>query len=83
MDEPITVEARFDGGGGLRPSAFEWRGRRFSVASIGRQWQAGEERRILVMTPQQQTFELAFLAGQGAWRLRRAPRDFGERPTPA
>jgi hypothetical protein len=75
--ESIAVEVRFGDDGGLRPLAFEWRGRHFRVASLGRQWQEGSVQHFLVMTPEEQVYELAYAPepAAGQWWLLHAPKD--------
>jgi len=88
VKESIAVEVRFGDDGGLRPLAFEWRGRHFRVASLGRQWHEGSVQHLLVMTPEEQVYELAYARepagregaegskqGAGEWWLLRAPKD--------
>lgn len=76
MKERITVEARFEAEGRVQPLAFEWRGLRFRVASVGRAWQEASERRFLVMTPEEQVYELAYAPepAAGQWWLLRVPK---------
>lgn len=81
MDEPIEVEARFLADGGIQPRSFRWQGHRYPIAAVGRQWMHEDERRFLVMTPDERVFELAYLVEAAAWRLRRAPESFGGRGT--
>jgi hypothetical protein len=76
MNEPVHVEAHIDSDGGVRPVAFRWQGERKLIASVGRSWSEAGERRFLVMTANEQVYELAYLPDQASWRLRRRPRDF-------
>lgn len=76
MSEIIAVEARFEADGNIRPLAFFRRGRRYRVASLGRQWEQGDERHFLVMTPSEQVYELVYQSGEGCWKLQRQPKDF-------
>ena len=76
MNESIAVEVRLKADGAIRPLAFSWRGKRYRVTSIGRQWEQDGERHFLVMTPDEQVYELAYLQKEGDWRLRRRPQDF-------
>jgi hypothetical protein len=82
VNEPILVEARAGRNGRLRPRSFLWRERRYTVASVGRQWTHSGETHILVMAEGSGTFELGFAADTGAWRLVRSPEQLGPR-TPA
>ncbi len=76
MNEAIGVEARFNAGGQIRPLAFIWRGRRYRILSLGRQWDEKGERLFLVMTTGKKIFEIAYLPAEGAWRLRNTPEHF-------
>jgi hypothetical protein len=82
VNEAIAVEVRLKADGAIRPLAFSWRGKRYRVASIGRQWEQDGERHFLVMTPDERVYELAYLQKEGGWRLRRRPQDFRP-PRPA
>jgi hypothetical protein len=79
MDEAIEVEARFSPDGEIQPLAFRWQGHRYPVASVGRRWTEGTERRFLIMTADERVYELAFLPDVPGWRLRRTPSAFGDR----
>ncbi len=82
MNEPIEVEARFDRDGTPRPTAFSWRGRRYVITSFGRRWEHKGAQHMLVMAPEGEVYELAYLWGESPWRLLRAPGDFGYKPEP-
>jgi hypothetical protein len=75
VTEGIAVEARFEQDGTIRVLAFERRGSRHVVASMGRQWDAEDGRHFLVMTPSEMVVELLYRqeAVGGAWEL---VRDF-------
>jgi hypothetical protein len=77
VKEPIIVEAQTFPDGRVRPLAFVWRGRRYKILSHGRRWVSDGEQRFLVMVEGEKTFELALLAEQDRWELRRSPRHFG------
>jgi nicotinamide-nucleotide amidase len=79
MIESIPVEARLDPDGSLRPIAFEWRGQRYQIESLGRQWQEVDSHHFLVMTAGDRVFELAYLSGENQWQLRRSPEDFNRK----
>jgi len=76
VNEAIVVDVRFKADGTIRPLAFSWRGKRYRVASLGRQWEQAGERHFLVMTTDEQVYELAYLPKEECWRLRRRPLDF-------
>ena len=81
MNEPISVEARFNQDGSLLPIAFEWKGQRYSILSYGRQWEQEAERHFLVMVQGEKVYELAYLIEEVSWRLIRSPRGFGHPAT--
>ncbi len=77
MITPTEVEARFAENGQLTVLSFTWQGRRLPVTSHGRQWEAPDGRRLLVMTPGERVFELVYDPALGAWHIARAPEARG------
>jgi hypothetical protein len=77
LRELITVEARLDDEGLLRPQAFVWRGQRCVVLNHGRRWEQDGQLHFLVQDNHQGTYELAFEPEAGRWSVLRAPQDFG------
>jgi hypothetical protein len=71
-DEVVTVEAHFLPDGTVQPIAFTWRGRRWSVTGVGRQWDDADGKHVLIEVPDGSRFELCLTAAQGSWRLLRA-----------
>ena len=68
----VNVETWRGSDGLLRPTAFNWRGRRCLVTSQGRTWLDEEGgRHYLVMSDDRGSFEL-FLSPDGEWRVSRA-----------
>lgn len=67
--EPIQVRADFEPQGKIMPRAFVYQGRTILVESLGRQWQAGDERHVLVMDPNLQHYHLVFQPDSGEWCL--------------
>ncbi len=76
MSEVIHLEARFGDDGEILPLVFVWEERRFSVLTLGRQWQEGDLRHFLVMTSGEQVFEIAYNEENGSWCMRRSPAEF-------
>jgi hypothetical protein len=77
VDEPITVQARFDLEGGVQPVAFIWNGRTRYIADLGRQWlddagEASTARGFLVRSACGDTFELRLELPALRWLLHRA-----------
>lgn len=66
---PIMVNADFEPKGKIHPRAFVYQGRTIPVDSIGRQWQAGDERHVLVMDSNLQHYHLVFQPEPGEWYL--------------
>jgi hypothetical protein len=71
-NEPVMVEAHLLAGGKVQPTAFNWRGRRWSVAGLGRQWDEADGRHVLVVTSDGSRFELCLATHARDWRLLRA-----------
>ncbi|HIC89396.1 MAG TPA: hypothetical protein EYP04_08340 [Anaerolineae bacterium] len=71
INEAVQVEARLDPEGQVWPRWFVWRGERYLVADIGRQWFEEGKRWVLVRTPAEDTFELTWNPVDGEWRLQR------------
>jgi len=67
--EPIQVHADFESQGKVHPSAFVYQGRTILVDSIGRQWQAGDGRHVLVMDSNLQHYHLVFQPDPEEWYL--------------
>jgi hypothetical protein len=80
MSKSIPVEARFEPDGTLRPTAFEWKGKRYNIESLGRQWEEHGTQHFLVMVSSHQVFELVYLQGENHWQLKRSPKDFKKHP---
>ncbi|TET98450.1 MAG: hypothetical protein E3J30_06695 [Anaerolineales bacterium] len=76
MSEVIHVEARFGEDGEILPLVFVWEERRFTVLTLGRQWQEGQSRHFLVMTYGEQVFEIAYSEEDGSWCMGRSPAEF-------
>jgi hypothetical protein len=75
IDEAIAVETQLRHDGTARPVAFMWRGRRFAVASWGRESARMRKGRAcrchLVQTPDLTSWELCQDAETGGWTLTR------------
>ena len=79
VNEAVSVETQSRRDGTARPSAFVWQGRRFQIASWGRQGATTRDGRAchyhLVQTPDLESWELCQDTETGAWKLaRRWPR---------
>jgi hypothetical protein len=79
INETILVEIRLRPAGDVVPLAFTWRGRRYQVTGMGRQWQedgaAGHAWQCyLVQAGDADTFELRSEPATGQWLLARAWR---------
>jgi hypothetical protein len=79
MKEAIAVEARFELDGSIRPLNFIWRGHRYRIRSVGRQWDEESKRHFLVMVLGERVYELVYLPTESTWHLSRRPEDFGGR----
>jgi hypothetical protein len=79
INETILVEIRLQPTGEVVPLAFIWRGRRYRVTGIGRQWQEDDAadqawQFYLVQAGEADTFELHSNPATGQWLLSRAWR---------
>ena len=75
VDEAVSVETQLRRDGTVRPSAFVWRGRRFQIASWGREGATTRDGRAchyhLVQTPDLESWELCQDTATGGWTLTR------------
>jgi hypothetical protein len=67
--ERIEVTARFDKNGKVIPLFLVWKGHRYTIDNLGRQWQAADGLHALVMTPTGRMFELLFVTSESQWYL--------------
>lgn len=67
--EAIEVTAHFDKDGKVIPLHLVWRGQRYTIDNIGRQWQAPDGLHILGMAPSGRMFELVFVSAENRWLL--------------
>ena len=67
--ELIEVTARFEKDGKVIPVYLVRQGHRYTIDSIGRQWQAADGLHILVMTATGRMFELVFNPAESRWYL--------------
>jgi len=72
VNKPVPVEVRIGTDGTPMPVAFAWEGHRYKVADRGRTWVEDDVQCFLVMTANEEIFELRLLA-DGRWMLARAP----------
>ncbi len=72
MPDPIEVEARLEKGN-ITPVSVTWRGRRQTVADVGRSWVETRDgvpyRHVLVMLPNADRLELALNQHTLTWEL--------------
>jgi hypothetical protein len=73
--ESIEVTARFDKYGKVIPLNLVWRGHRYTIDNLGRQWQAPDGLHLLVMTSSERMFELIFLSAESRWVLGKVEPD--------
>jgi hypothetical protein len=71
-DDPLAVETRLLEGGKLEPTAFQWRGQRWTITGLGREWDEPDGRHMLVLVSDGSRFELCLTSDGSSWRLRRA-----------
>jgi hypothetical protein len=73
--EQIEVTARFDQEGKVIPLYLVWKGHRYTVDNLGRQWRAADGLHMLVMTPTGRMFELLFVSSERLWYLSKIQPD--------
>ncbi len=67
----VEVTARFGADGKITPYSFNWKGRDYPIASVGRSWRDDAGEHILVMVAGDRIFELIFKPQEVTWYLRR------------
>ncbi len=75
--EKIDITTRFKRDGSLVPIEFSLDKEKVKVINIGRQWETGEGKHILVMGPYEHTYHLYFQLSDLSWYL---IRDFKQSP---
>ncbi len=68
--EAVEVTARFQMDGQIVPTQFVWRGQKYKVNQVGRNWQDPVGQHFLVMIALERVVELLFLPLEGYWYLR-------------
>lgn len=71
VQEPVEVEARFEAGGRVTPLHITRGARRVPVIDVGRQWDAGGGRYVLVTTPDGSSYELRLDKESMSWQITR------------
>lgn len=72
VGEPVAVQVWFEADGRPRIERFRWRGDDTVVTAVGRTWVDDDGRHVLVMGPDDQTYELRLARGDLVWYLERA-----------
>jgi nicotinamide-nucleotide amidase len=67
--QPTRVETRAGPKDAPIPLSFTWQGRSYQITEMGRRWKDADGHHFLVMTSQQQTFELVQSPDGSAWYL--------------
>jgi hypothetical protein len=67
--EKIEVTTRFTRKGKLVPLEFSWGDKKVPVLNLGRQWETGEGRHLLVMDHTERTYHLFFQISDLSWYL--------------
>ncbi len=68
--EIVEVTARFTTDGQVIPLQIVWNGRRYTIESTGRRWEAEDGKHLLAMLPGDRVVELLFAPGESHWYLR-------------
>jgi hypothetical protein len=71
LDEPVTVVASIDSQGHTIPTQLNWGKIKFSLVTVGRQWDEDSGRHILVEASDGTRFELQLSRSDLCWRLKR------------
>lgn len=74
FDDPASVTAAIDEEGKLDPQRVTWRGHKYKVTAVGRQWDEAEGRHVLVEAAGGTRFELQLRREDFTWRVRRVWR---------
>jgi len=75
VEQPVSVEARFEADGTITPLAVLWEGQYWPIESVGRRWEEGDpphrRRCFLVMLPTRCTLELKLDTATLRWTVTR------------
>ncbi len=71
LNEPVDVIASMDAEGYFRPQSLTWRRKKFSIVSVGRQWDEEQGRGVLVEAADGTRFELLLRREDLSWRIKK------------
>ena len=71
-DKVVAVTATIDQSGKTTPTTLELQGKKYSIISVGRQWETQEGRHILVEVADGERYELQLSRINLVWRIKRA-----------
>lgn len=77
LDEPASVVAAMDSDGNVSLQRLTWRGHRYRITAVGRQWDEADGRHVLVEAVDGTRFELQLRREDFAWRVTRVWRALG------
>jgi hypothetical protein len=71
LDEPISVVASTDKQGEITPQGITWRNRQYQIMTVGRQWDEGVHRYLLLEATDGTRFEVEFCREDLCWRVKK------------
>jgi hypothetical protein len=77
LDEPASVVAAMDSDGNLSLQRVIWRGHKYRITAVGRQWDEAGGRHVLVEAADGTRFEVLLRREDFAWRVKRVWRALG------
>jgi hypothetical protein len=75
FDEPVSVVSAMDEGGNLNLQKVTWQTKKYPITAVGRQWDEGDGRHVLVEAADGTRFELQLGREDLIWRLKRVWRN--------
>jgi hypothetical protein len=67
--QPLQVESKTTSGNVVIPVTMIWQGRTYRITDTGRRWNSEDGQHVLVLTSEQQSFELVLAPDGATWFL--------------
>lgn len=74
LDEPVGLTGSFDPQGHTVPQSLTWRGKQYTIVTVGRQWDEDEGRNVLTEAADGTRFELQLRRRDLIWHVKRVWR---------
>jgi hypothetical protein len=74
FDEPVSVVSVMDEAGNLNLQKVTWQAKKYPITAVGRQWDEGDGRHVLVEAADGTRFELQLGREDLIWRVKRVWR---------